>query len=223
MSAEAHSTGKLPRTSLEVIDSYEDDFEEYDDSEDIFKKLGIEEDIQLTTPTVSLSSTIASVSPVTDSAGSKNNSNSNRIDSELTSNFNSDYEDEEEIDDESNQRYDFSLFHEVIDDVSVQKQKKFKNGTRSSLTFSNQRVREIERDNQRLLAKIMTSGPAGDGAFQKRAPQLSFTSEPKSFSRSSAEVNRKKKQRQIDIDNQLIKRKLDNISRRRPFSNTYNA
>lgn len=53
---------------------------------------------------------------------------------------------------------------------------RYKNGTRSSLTFSNQRVREIERDNQRLLAKIMTSGPAGDGAFQKRAPQLSFSS-----------------------------------------------
>ena len=61
---------------------------------------------------------------MSDSAGSKNNSNSNVIDSELTSSFNSDYEDEEEIDGESNQRYDFSLFHEVIDDVSVPKQKK---------------------------------------------------------------------------------------------------
>lgn len=76
--------------------------------------------MQLLTPSISHTSTIASVSPVTDSAGSKNNSNI--IDSELTSNFNSDYE--EEIDGESNQRYDFSLFHEVIDDVSVQKQKK---------------------------------------------------------------------------------------------------
>ncbi|CAO1421648.1 unnamed protein product, partial [Diamesa tonsa] len=170
-----------------------------------------------------LTSTIASLSPVSDSAGSKNNSNSNVIDNELTSSFNSDYEDDEEIDGESNHRYDFSLFHEVIDDVSVPKQKKYKNGTRSSLTFSNQRVREIERDNQRLLSKIMTSGPAGDGTFHKRAPQLSFSSEPKSVSRSSAEVNRKKKQRQIDMDNQLIKRKLDSISRRRPFSNTFTA
>lgn len=43
----------------------------------------------------------------------------------------------------------------------------FKNGTRSSLTFSNQRVREIERDNQILLSKIMKSGPnAGDGLHE---------------------------------------------------------
>lgn len=61
---------------------------------------------------------------MSDSAGSKNNSNCNVIDGELTSSFNSDYEDEEEIDDERNQRYDFSLFHEVIDDVAVPKQKK---------------------------------------------------------------------------------------------------
>lgn len=43
----------------------------------------------------------------------------------------------------------------------------FKNGTRSSLTFSNQRVRDIERDNQNLLKKIMKHGPSGDGVSNK--------------------------------------------------------
>jgi hypothetical protein len=35
-----------------------------------------------------------------------------------------------------------------------------------SLTFSNQRVREIDRANQILLEKIMRSGPSGDGNKQ---------------------------------------------------------
>lgn len=72
---------------------------------------------------------------MSDSAGSKNNSNSNVVDNELTSSFNSDYEDDEEIDGESNQRYDFSLFHEVIDDVSVPKQKKWVRQSTCYLSF----------------------------------------------------------------------------------------
>lgn len=39
----------------------------------------------------------------------------------------------------------------------------YKNGTRESMSFSNQRAREIERENQILLSKIMRNGPSGDG------------------------------------------------------------
>lgn len=47
MSSKQRMSRKLPRKSLEVIESYEDDFEEYDDGEDIFKKLGIEDDVKM--------------------------------------------------------------------------------------------------------------------------------------------------------------------------------
>lgn len=36
----------------------------------------------------------------------------------------------------------------------------FKNGTRRSCTFSNERVRQIERENRILLRKILTHGPS---------------------------------------------------------------
>jgi hypothetical protein len=57
---------------------------------------------------------------------------------------------------------------------------RFKNGTRSSLTFSNQRVEEIERENKHLLDKIMRNGPGGDG-FVSPSPSTS-SSKRKGFS-----------------------------------------
>jgi hypothetical protein len=47
--------------------------------------------------------------------------------------------------------------------MNFPKPKLYKNGTRASLTFSNDRVREIERHNQLLLNKIMQNGPSDDG------------------------------------------------------------
>lgn len=46
MSSKAQSSRNLSKKSLEVIENYEDDFEEYEDSDDIFKQLGIEEDVR---------------------------------------------------------------------------------------------------------------------------------------------------------------------------------
>lgn len=45
---------------------------------------------------------------------------------------------------------------------------RYKNGTRSSLTFSNQRMEEIQRENKHLLDKIMRNGPAGDGYSSRK-------------------------------------------------------
>lgn len=45
---------------------------------------------------------------------------------------------------------------------------RYKNGTRASLTFSNQRMEEIQRENRHLLEKIMRNGPSGDGFSKKQ-------------------------------------------------------
>lgn len=57
---------------------------------------------------------------------------------------------------------------------------RYKNGTRSSLTFSNRRVEEIERQNKLLLDKIMRNGPGGDG-FVSPSP-ITGTTKKKGFS-----------------------------------------
>lgn len=111
---------------------------------------------------------------------------------------------------------------------------RYKNGTRSSLTFSNQRVQEIERDNKSLLKKIMKSGPSREVEVLKAGGSaVSFTNNQNdSFKlkllitqtfrqnqrptiKSAAEVNRRKKQHQINYENYMLKRKLDKIAARR--------
>lgn len=49
------------------------------------------------------------------------------------------------------------------------------------MTFSNQRVREIERQNQLLLEKIMKNGPSGDGLYKRDnlGFKVSFISKPR--------------------------------------------
>lgn len=59
---------------------------------------------------------------------------------------------------------------------------RYKNGTRSSLTFSNQRVDEIERENKLLLDKIMRNGPGGDGFMTPTSSGSASTSKRKGFS-----------------------------------------
>lgn len=60
-------------------------------------------------------------------------------------------------------------FHDALAEMNISRPKLYKNGTRSSLTFSNERVREIERHNQLLLKKIMQNGPADEcGVMPKK-------------------------------------------------------
>ncbi|XP_053681907.1 protein hemingway [Sabethes cyaneus] len=85
-----------------------------------------------------------------------------------------------------------------------------------NMSFTRDRVREIERHNQLLLQRIMTSKPT-----LKTMPKSNATaiSTPANNSRTtSAAVNRKKKQRQIDLENQVLRRKLEKIERSRRFA-----
>ncbi|XP_055852912.1 cilia- and flagella-associated protein 97 [Episyrphus balteatus] len=83
-----------------------------------------------------------------------------------------------------------------------------RNSHRKSLSFSNERMREIERHNQILLRKILTQKPRKEFVNQKiQCPNLRMT---------TSAVNRRKQQRQIDLDNQVLKRKIEAIALRRP-------
>ena len=65
-------------------------------------------------------------------------------------------------------------------------------------------MRQIDHDNQLLLTRIMHKGPGSDGILKKKNSHFSHNDSIKDNARSSAEVNRKKQQRQIDMDNQVI-------------------
>lgn len=102
----------------------------------------------------------------TDSAGNKNR-NLAAGDFE----FDEDYEDDEDF-----SSFDLRSFHDALAEMNISRPKLYKNGTRSSLTFSNERVREIERHNQLLLKKIMQNGPADEGGVmpkKKTKPKVS--------------------------------------------------
>ncbi|XP_067627200.1 cilia- and flagella-associated protein 97 [Eurosta solidaginis] len=84
---------------------------------------------------------------------------------------------------------------------------------RKSWSFSNDRMREIERHNHILLRKILSQKPT----YHLNAPKpTKFATLPPTTRITSAAVNRKKKQRQIDLDNQGLKRRIEAISLRRP-------
>lgn len=71
---------------------------------------------------MSVTSTAVSVSPETDSAGNDLNSkSSNFADYELMSSLESEYNYE---DNACRQNYDFRLFHEALEEVSISKQKR---------------------------------------------------------------------------------------------------
>ncbi|KAI9580131.1 uncharacterized protein LOC119639567 [Glossina fuscipes] len=87
---------------------------------------------------------------------------------------------------------------------------------RKSWSFSNERMREIERHNRILLRKILSQKPTYTMNSQQKLQHKLTTSSPYPNTRvSSAAVNRKKQQRQIDLDNQVLKRKIEAISLRR--------
>lgn len=81
--------------------------------------------------------------------------------------FDEDYEDDEDF----SRSFDLRSFHDALAEMNISRPKLYKNGTRSSLTFSNERVREIERHNQLLLKKIMQNGPADEMGSVAAAPK----------------------------------------------------
>ncbi|KAH8288541.1 hypothetical protein KR054_004808 [Drosophila jambulina] len=96
----------------------------------------------------------------------------------------------------------------------------YKNLGRKSFTFTNVQVREIERQNQILLRKMMAVKPTATIKASTSSIKLSAGAperQPQPAPRlTSAAVNRKKYQRQIDLDNDVLKRKLEAIGTRRP-------
>ncbi|KAH8264097.1 hypothetical protein KR038_002888 [Drosophila bunnanda] len=96
----------------------------------------------------------------------------------------------------------------------------YKNLGRKSFTFTNVQVREIERQNQILLRKMMTVKPTATIKASTSSMKLNASAPerqpPPAPRLTSAAVNRKKYQRQIDLDNDVLKRKLEAIGTRRP-------
>ncbi|XP_043946828.1 protein hemingway isoform X1 [Drosophila biarmipes] len=96
----------------------------------------------------------------------------------------------------------------------------YKNLGRKSFSFTNPQVREIERQNQILLRKMMTVKPTATIKASTSSLKIGSSEKqrqpPPAPRLSSAAVNRKKFQRQIDLDNDVLKRKLEAIGTRRP-------
>ncbi|XP_004521364.1 protein hemingway [Ceratitis capitata] len=90
---------------------------------------------------------------------------------------------------------------------------KIRSNQRKSWSFSNDRMREIERHNHILLRKILSQKPTYHLATPK---PTKFATLPSTSRTTSAAINRKKKQRQIDLDNQGLKRRIEAITLRRP-------
>ncbi|XP_065371777.1 protein hemingway [Calliphora vicina] len=89
---------------------------------------------------------------------------------------------------------------------------------RKSMSFSNERMREIERHNQILLRKILTQKPTYTLKSKPSQPSIQKIPSQSNARLTTSAVNRKKQQRQIDLDNQVLKRKIEAISlRRRPL------
>uniref|UniRef100_A0A1I8PVF3 Protein hemingway n=1 Tax=Stomoxys calcitrans TaxID=35570 RepID=A0A1I8PVF3_STOCA len=88
---------------------------------------------------------------------------------------------------------------------------------RKSMSFSNERMREIERHNQILLRKILTQKPT----YMSKSAQHKVPNKTNSQTQvrlTTSAVNRKKQQRQIEMDNQVLQRKIEAIAlRRRPL------
>lgn len=140
-------------------------------------------------------------------------------------------------------RFDFVLFFTPINIPIEIFDFRFKNGTRRSCTFTNEQMRQIERENRILLEKILSNGPLRPqrrqhsavlpkarqvttlrsiyhnvcGTYNDRAYsslQGSANSSSSSSRISSAAVNRKKRQQKIDFDNDVLRKKLERIARR---------
>lgn len=83
-----------------------------------------------------------------------------------------------------------------------------------NFTFNANQVRDIERNNQTLMKKIMHTKVTDD--IRRTSSSTSGLLGRTNGMTASAAINRKKQQRQIDIGNDILQRKLMQISRRRP-------
>nr|XP_029717262.1 protein hemingway-like [Aedes albopictus]XP_029717263.1 protein hemingway-like [Aedes albopictus] len=119
--------------------------------------------------------------------------------------------------DESGHLFHMDIMKDSLSDISLGSSRRVstvKPKKSQNLSFSRDRVREIERHNQLLLQRIMTTKPTLSTKAKPSATTISTPSHNNSRTTSAA-VNRKKKQRQIDIDNQLLRKKLEKIERTR--------
>lgn len=77
-------------------------------------------------------------------------------------------------------------------------------------------MREIERSNRILLSKILSQQPSSSHIPGLKRNNQSADPNNETTSRiSSATVNRRRKQVEIDAHNQLLKRKIEKIARRK--------
>lgn len=89
---------------------------------------------------------------------------------------------------------------------------RFKNGTRRSATFTNEKMRQIERENQILLKKILAQRPRSSLQQQQQS-----TSTIRNTSRvASATINRRSQQERIDFANNILRKKIEKIAHRNP-------
>ncbi|XP_064552727.1 protein hemingway [Drosophila montana] len=96
----------------------------------------------------------------------------------------------------------------------------YKNLGRKSFSFTNPQVREIERQNNILLKKMMNVKPTIKPTINATKSSTNLQTKkqaPPAPRLTSAAVNRKKYQRQIDLDNDVLKRKLEAVGSRRPI------
>ncbi|XP_032586438.1 protein hemingway isoform X2 [Drosophila mojavensis] len=96
----------------------------------------------------------------------------------------------------------------------------YKNLGRKSFSFTNPQVREIERQNNILLKKMMNVKPTIKPTVNMVKSNTNLQAKnqgPPVARRTTAAVNRKKYQRQIDLDNDVLKRKLEAVGSRRPI------
>ncbi|XP_058443210.1 cilia- and flagella-associated protein 97-like [Malaya genurostris] len=119
--------------------------------------------------------------------------------------------------DDSDHLFHMDIIKNSMSDISLPTSRKVVLGKpkgTQNMSFSRERVREIERHNQLLLQKIMTTKPTLK--ISPKNNDMAISSPVTNNSRiTSAAVNRKKKQRQIDLDNQLLMKKLEKIERSR--------
>ncbi|XP_065089076.1 protein hemingway-like [Ochlerotatus camptorhynchus] len=119
--------------------------------------------------------------------------------------------------DESGHLFHLDIMKNSLSDISLPSSRKVISGKPKqpqNLSFSRERVREIERHNQLLLQRIMTTKPTLTTKPKSTVPVV-CTPVNNNSRTTSAAVNRKKQQRQIDIDNQLLRKKLEKIERTR--------
>lgn len=116
--------------------------------------------------------------------------------------------------DESSNKTSSTAFHPNPSTTNISlKLKPSVSSSSKNYTFNTNQMRDIERNNQTLMKKIMNTKVTND--IRRTASSTSGLLGKNALTPSAA-INRKKQQRQIDIGNDILQRKLMQISRRRP-------